>query len=301
MTRTANLRAFTCRKAASCIDGMSEAVLEHLLRRDRVIVLAALVVLTILAWAYTIWLANAMVMGGMSVPTASNMGMPNTPGMRMGAMLAPAFKPWSAADFTVMFLMWTVMMVGMMTPSAAPMILIYARVSRQAELQGKPLAATAFFASGYLLAWAAFSLVATLGQWLLERAALLTPMMTATNDFLGGLVLIAAGLFQWTPAKDACLKHCQAPLSFIQRHGGFHREALGSLQVGFRHGIYCVGCCWALMALLFVGGVMNIIWIAGLTVFVLLEKAVPAGRIISRAAGVGLIAWGAGLLIAALL
>jgi len=279
---------------------MREAALERLLRRDRVIVIAALAVLTILAWAYTIWLAKTMDMGGMSMPKPSDLGMPNAPGMGMGAMLAPAFKPWSAADFIVMFLMWTVMMVGMMTPSAAPMILIYARVGRHAALQGRPLAATGFFAGGYLLAWAVFSFVATLGQWLLERAALLTPMLTAANDFLGGLVLIAAGLFQWTPAKDACLKHCQAPLSFVQRHGGFRRDARGSLQLGFHHGIYCVGCCWALMALLFVGGVMNIVWIAGLTIFVLLEKAVPAGRIISRVSGAGLIVWGAWLLVAAL-
>lgn len=300
MTRTANLRTFTCRKAASCIDGMSEAVLEHLLRRDRVIVLAALVVLIILAWAYTIWLANGMDMGGISMVKPSDMGTPNALGVGRGATLAPAFKPWSAADFIVMSMMWTVMMIGMMTPSTAPMVLIYARVGRQAELQGKPLAATGFFAGGYFLAWAAFSLVATLGQWLLERAALLTPMLTASNDFFGGLVLIAAGLFQWTPAKDACLKHCQAPLSFVQRHGGFRRDALGSLQVGFQHGIYCVGCCWALMALLFVGGVMNIVWIAGLTTFILLEKVVPLGRIISRTAGVGLAAWGVWLLVAAL-
>jgi predicted metal-binding membrane protein len=180
------------------------------------------------------------------------------------------------------------------------MILIYARVGRQATLKGKTLAATGFFASGYLLAWTVFSLVATIGQRLLERAALLMPMMAIATGILGGLVLIVAGVFQWTPLKDACLKHCQAPLGFIQRHGGFRRDAFGSLGVGFRHGVYCVGCCWALMTLLFVGGVMNLIWIAGLTIFVLLEKVVPLGRLISRTAGVGLTAWGAWLLIAAL-
>ena len=268
---------------------MGEAVLEHVLRRDRAIVVAALAVITILAWAYTIWLGNNMNMGGMAV----------TGGHEMGVMLAPAFKPWTPADFLVMFVMWTVMMIGMMVPSAAPMILIYARVGRQAATHGKPLAATGFFASGYLLAWTAFSLGATIGQWLLERAALLTPMMATANDILGALVLIAAGLFQWTPAKKACLKHCQAPLSFIQRYGGFRRDPWESLAVGFRSGAFCIGCCWALMALLFVGGVMNIIWIAGLTIFVLLEKIVPAGQLISRASGAGLTAWGLWLLIAA--
>jgi predicted metal-binding membrane protein len=192
------------------------------------------------------------------------------------------------------------MMVGMMIPSASPMILIYARVGRQAARQGKPLAATGFFAGGYLLAWTSFSLVATIGQWLLERAALLTPMMSAASGVVGALVLIAAGIFQWTPSKDNCLKHCQAPLSFIQQHGGFRRDRLSSLALGLRHGTFCIGCCWALMALLFVGGVMNIVWIAGLTIFVLLEKVIPLGRVVPRAAGGGLILWGAWSLIAAL-
>lgn len=277
---------------------MSEAALEVVLRRDRVIVIGALAVLTVLAWAYTIWQANTMDTGGVMMPKPSDMGMPMP--KAMGAMLAPGFKQWTVGNFIIIFVMWTVMMIGMMTPSAAPMILIYARVGRQAALQGKPLATTGFFASGYVLAWTAFSFVATFGQWLLERAALLTPMMTAANNIFGALVLIAAGLFQWTPAKSACLKHCQAPFNFIQQHGGFRRDALGSLSVGWRHGIYCVGCCWALMTLLFMGGVMNVVWIAGLTIFVLLEKVVPLGRIISRMTGVGLMAWGAWLLIAAL-
>lgn len=268
---------------------MSEAVLENLLRRDRAIVVAALATISVVAWAYTVWLAETMNMGGVSMAHAPD----------MGAMLAPAFKPWTLTDFSVMFVMWTVMMIGMMLPSAAPMILIYARVGRQAALQGKPLAATGFFAGGYLLAWTLFSLVATIGQWLLERAALLTPMMSTANDMLGALVLIAAGLFQWTPAKDACLKHCQTPLGFILHTGGFRRDPLGSLGVGLRSGLFCIGCCWALMALLFVGGVMNIVWIAGLTIFVLLEKVVPTGRIISRVSGAGLTAWGTWLLIAA--
>lgn len=265
---------------------MSEVAVENVLRRDRAIVIFCLAAITALAWGYTVWLAENMHMGGT-----------HGQAMEMGALLAPVFKPWTAAHFIVMFVMWTVMMVGMMLPSVAPMILLYARVGRLAALQGKPLAGTSFFAGGYLLAWTAFSLVATSGQWLLERAALLTPMMT-TNDILGGMVLISAGLFQWTPAKDACLKYCQAPLNFIQQHGGFRPSPLHSLDLGLRHGLYCVGCCWALMALLFVGGVMNIIWIAGLTIFVLLEKIVPSGRIVSRAAGVGLLVWGLALLIA---
>lgn len=275
---------------------MSGLALEAVLRRDRLIVTAALAAVTMLAWAYTFWLAGQMDMGGMPVAAASDMKMG---AMRMSALLAPAVRPWTGTDFAAMFVMWTVMMIGMMTPSAAPVILIYARVGRAAALQGKPLAATGFFAGGYLLAWTGFSVLATLGQWALTQAALLTPMMAAASDLVGGLVLIAAGLFQWTPIKDACLTYCQAPLGFIQQHGGFRREPLGSLRIGFRHGISCVGCCWALMALLFVGGVMNIVWIAALTAFVLLEKLVPIGRVISRTAGLGLVGWGIWLLASA--
>lgn len=277
---------------------MGEAALETVLRRDRVVVTAALAVLTTLAWAYTLWLSGRMNMNmsDMSGTGMSSMSMGESIGQNMGVMLAPAFKAWSVSHFIFMVTMWIVMMVGMMTPSAAPMILLYARVGRQAATHGQPFAATGFFAGGYLLAWTAFSLFATLGQWLLERAALLTPMMAASSGVFGGLILIAAGIFQWMPLKDICLKHCQAPLAFIQHHGGFQHDALGSLSLGFRHGLYCVGCCWALMALLFVGGVMNILWIAMLTIFVLLEKIVPARRLITRVAGLGFMIWGVLLL-----
>jgi predicted metal-binding membrane protein len=146
--------------------------------------------------------------------------------------------------------MWVVMMIGMMTPSIAPMILIYARVGRQAMVDGKPFAATTWFVGGYLLAWIAFSLAATSAQWALERAALLTPMMTSASNILGGVVLIIAGLYQWTPLKEACLFQCQTPLTFILRHGGFRGYPAGALKLGMSHGMYCIGCCWALMALL---------------------------------------------------
>lgn len=258
---------------------MSGTRLEAILRRDRAVVAASLAALTLVAWAYTVWLGNAMSMDGMDMP-----------GMRMdanpfGVGMMPALRPWSAAELASTFVMWAVMMVGMMTPSAAPMVLLYATVARKADARGRPMAATAWFASGYLLAWVGFSLAATGAQWALEQAALLSATMVATSDTLGGAVLIAAGLYQWTPLKDTCLAHCQAPLMFIQRHGGFRREASGSLSLGLRHGVYCIGCCWLLMALLFVGGVMNVLWIAVLAAFVLAEKVVPAGRILPRAVG----------------
>jgi predicted metal-binding membrane protein len=233
-----------------------------------------------LAWLYIIRLAATM--PGMQMPQGDMPGM-DMPGM--GAMVAPALKPWTPTDAAFMFTMWFVMMIGMMLPSVAPMLLIYARVGRQAVSRGHPFAATWWFAAGYLLAWAGFAATATLAQWALERAALLTPMMAAASHVFGGIVLIAAGLYQWTPLKDACLAQCQAPLAFIQRYGGFRGKPLAALEMGLRHGAYCVGCCWALMALLFVGGIMNVLWIAALTVLVLLEKVLPAGWLIARIAG----------------
>ena len=187
--------------------------------------------------------------------------------------------------------------MGMMTPSAAPMILVYARVGRQAAASGTPFAPSAWFGAGYLLSWTAFSLTATLAQWWLERASLLTPMMESASNILGGIVLIVAGVYQWTPLKNACLSYCQAPLTFIMRHGGFRREATGALALGFRHGLYCVGCCWAIMALLFVGGVMNLLWIAALAILILFEKLVPIGRLAARLMGVVFIVCGVWLLI----
>jgi predicted metal-binding membrane protein len=268
---------------------MSEALLEALLRRDRIIILVALAALIALAWSYVLWLVADMDMGGMDMT-----------GFRMIpagiGLMAPARSPWTAIEFAYAFAMWAVMMVGMMTPSAAPMILIYARVGRQASAQGKPFAATGWFATGYLLAWFGFSLAATAAQWALDRAALLDPMMAGTSQKFGGIVLIAAGAYQWTPLKDICLAHCQSPLLFIQRHGGFDRDPFGSLALGLHHGAHCVGCCWALMALLFVGGVMNVLWIAAISAFVLIEKIAPGGRLISRIAGIGFAAAGAWLM-----
>jgi predicted metal-binding membrane protein len=258
---------------------MAESMLEIVLRRDRIIVAIALAALTLVAWAYVLWLAAAVNMGGMDMS-----GLRMVPAVF--AVMMPATAPWTASEFAYVFAMWAVMMVGMMTPSAAPMILIYARIVRQASAEGKPLAATGWFATGYLLAWVGFSLAATAGQWALQRAALLDWMMAGTSQIFGAIVLMTAGLYQLTPLKDACLAHCQSPILFIHQHGGFKPASSDSLRLGLRHGTYCVGCCWALMALLFVGGIMNVLWIAAISAFVLIEKIVPAGRLLSRAAGI---------------
>ena len=254
---------------------MSEAALEAVLRRDRAVVVLALAAITILAWIYVLWLANAMPGAG-----------------RMDTMMAPMTTPWSPVNFLFTLVMWVVMMVGMMTPAVAPMILLYAVVGRQAAAQARPLASAGWFAGGYFLAWSLFALLATVAQGVLQRETLLTPMLSSARGIFGGVVLIAAGAMQWTPIKDACLARCQSPMQFMQRYGGFRAHASGSLRLGLLHGAYCIGCCWALMALLFVGGVMNVLWIAGLAILVLLEKSIP-GRLVPRLAGIVLI--GAGL------
>lgn len=267
--------------------------LEALLRRDRLIVASALGVIAALAWAYVLWLAADMNMNGMSMSPEG----PWASGFRMVpagvGMMAPAAAPWSAVEFALVFVMWAVMMVGMMAPSAAPMILMYARVGRQGKSAGKPLAATGWFVAGYFLAWVGFSLAATLVQWALERKALLDTGMASANRLLGAIVLIAAGVYQWTPIKNACLAQCQTPFRFLMSHGGFRSNARGCLHLGFLHGAYCVGCCWVLMALLFVVGIMNVLWIALLALLVLLEKLTPWGRWVARIAGAICVAAGA--------
>jgi predicted metal-binding membrane protein len=178
----------------------------------------------------------------------------------------------------------------MMLPSAAPMILLFATINRKRRQEGSPYVRTGVFALGYVIVWAGFSIAATTLQWRLDGAMLLSPMMAATSVLLAGGVLIVAGIYQLTPLKQACLRHCRSPLDFILHH--WRRGSVGALVMGVRHGLYCLGCCWVLMSLLFVGGVMNFLWIAAIAAYVLLEKTVPAGHWISRAAGVALVAWG---------
>ena len=245
--------------------------LEFALRRDRLIIGGALLGLTILALGYTFWLGT---------------------GFDMSGMMSPDFIPWTAAHFAFMFAMWVVMMIGMMTPSVAPMVLLYVAVGRNSVGAGGAFAPASAFVGGYLLAWTAFSAAATLLQWLLESLALITPMMAGTGRVLAGVALIVAGIYQWLPIKQSCLSQCRAPLSFVQRHGGFQASVRGSVRLGVLHGGYCVGCCWMLMVLLFAFGVMNFYWIAGLMIFVLLEKVMPNPLAVSRVAGLAAIAAG---------
>ena len=197
--------------------------------------------------------------------------------------------PWTVTDVALTGVMWTVMMVAMMTPSAAPVILLFAGAQRARRAARSPIV-TAVFGAGYLLVWTAFSAAAAAGQWALHQAAMLSPSMSTSSTWLGGGILVAAGIYQLTPTKRACLTHCQSPLGFLMSH--WREGTAGALQMGLSHGLYCVGCCWALMCVLFVVGVMNLAWVGALTVFVLLEKAGPAGGMVARIAGAGMAVFG---------
>ncbi|MCZ6840840.1 MAG: DUF2182 domain-containing protein [Alphaproteobacteria bacterium] len=246
--------------------------LEAFLKRDRWFVLAGLAGVTALAWAYLVVMAGDM-----------------------DAMAMPAVEAWSVEDFWLMVVMWAVMMVGMMLPSAAPMILLYATVSRRQRGRGHVFAPTGLFVAGYVVAWTGFSLAATVLQWAFEQAALLSPIMVATSPYLGGALLMAAGFYQWTPLKHACLENCRAPAEFLSR--SWRSGTGGAMVMGIHHGAYCVGCCWVLMGLLFVAGVMNLLWVAAIAAVVLIEKIAPGGHRFARIAGALFVVAGAYLMI----
>ena len=246
--------------------------------RDRATVIAALAGLSALSWLYLFLLAGRMD-GGVG-------GMGNA----MAGVMAPGLTSWSAMDIVLMVIMWWVMMVGMMVPRATPMILTFATINRRKRERDQPFVPTFVFAGGYLVAWGAVSFAATAAQWGLEEAALLSPVMVSTSPVLSGLLFGAAGVYQWTPLKHACLKNCRSPFAFIiNRWRDGHQ---GALVMGIEHGAYCLGCCWSIMALLFVGGVMNLLWVAAIAAFVFAEKLFPAGEWVARASGVFMIAAG---------
>jgi predicted metal-binding membrane protein len=246
--------------------------LEALLRRDRWLVGSALGVATLLCWA---WI----------VPMARDMYGPMT-----GSSAWMMAGTWDARHLILLFAMWTVMMAGMMLPSAAPALLIYGCVVRKSPGGERAAAHVYAFAGGYLVVWTLFSLVATVLQRLLSDAFLLTPMMDSRDPVFGGVLLVAAGAYQFTPYKRTCLNACRSPVEFLTRH--WRRGVAGGFYLGLANGLFCLGCCWALMLLLFVGGVMNLWWIAALTIFVLLEKAAPLGAQGGRLSGVLLIGMG---------
>jgi len=207
-----------------------------------------------------------------------------------GSLLMPGMMDWSGADLLLVFLMWTVMMAAMMLPSAAPLLLLIARINYGRFSSQRAFVATGIFGLGYLAVWAGFSLLATLAQWGLLEARLVSPMMESASPWLSAALLAAAGAYEFTPLKNACLARCRSPLSVLmtQWREGF----AGAWVLGLRHGAWCTGCCWLLMALLFVFGVMNLAWIAALSLLVVLEKLLRRPRWFPRAAGAALLGWG---------
>ncbi len=261
---------------------------EALLKRERFIVVASLLAIAALAWWWLLHGAGT----GMNIAMMTTWSFP--PPVR------PLFvQNWSLEYAVIMLLMWWIMMIAMMTPSAAPMILLYARAHRYEHKLGKidaSVAPTFSFLFGYLTAWLAFALIATGMQWALEKAGLVHALVMWSLDpvFSAGL-LIAAGLYQLSSLKNVCLEHCRSPAQFLAEN--FRPGRWGAFRMGLKHGIYCLGCCWFLMALLFAGGVMNLVWIAGLTILVLIEKIAPSGHTIARIAGLIMIAWGGWILL----
>lgn len=252
-------------------------MLEQLLRKPEHLILTGIAGTVVLCWMYL-------------VPTSLDMysGMDGLAAWMMQST-------WDVRYFILMFLMWAVMMAGMMLPSAAPTILMYGAVIRKRSQPQQPVVRSYAFTGGYLLAWMGFSLGATVLQWLLAEVALLSPMMEAAHPLFAAGILITAGVYQWMPFKQACLTQCRSPMAYLSRH--WHSGVAGALRMGIEHGLYCLGCCWALMLLLFFGGVMNLIWIAGITFFVLLEKLAPFGSWTSRISGILLVAVGIGVLV----
>lgn len=210
----------------------------------------------------------------------------------MGAGMTAMPPMWNLPYAALILVMWVAMMFTMMLPSAAPTVLLVTVLAEDRVDNPNLVPACALlFTSGYLLVWCSFSVGATLLQWRLSRAGLMSESMALANATLASTILIAAGVYQWTPLKDTCLRHCRTPTEFLVRH--WRPGALGAIQTGVCHGLFCLGCCWMLMALMFVGGLMNLGWVGAIALFVLLEKTMPKGDWISRLTGVLFIAWGA--------
>jgi predicted metal-binding membrane protein len=258
------------------------STVETILTQDRRVVIAALATVTVSAWAYT------LAMHGMGMAPTSAM-------VEDSSISSPLLMHahWSLSHATAMLIMWWVMMAAMMLPSATPLILLFAAVQRKQQEGNSPFVPTGFLVAGYLAVWAAFGVVATLLQWGLDRSGLLTMSMSMASRTLGVVLLITVGLYQFTPVKGACLRHCRSPLAFVTAH--WRPGSGGAFRMGLTHGGFCLGCCWVLMGLLFFGGVMNLLWIGGLALYVLLEKVTPRAQWVRYVSGGLLVGWGLGI------
>ncbi|MBA4393592.1 MAG: hypothetical protein C0407_08570 [Desulfobacca sp.] len=238
---------------------------------ERWLVFSGLVLVILLSWIYMLHMGWNVSRNGTEMTLA-------------------CVSQWGRGDLVHHFIMWTVMMAAMMFPSATPMILMFTTVNGQRREDRGPLIPTGIFALGYFLIWTVYSGLASLIQWGLHLSALLTHDLVITRPLWGGLLLIAAGFFQWTPFRDACMSKCRSPVGFLMAE--WREGRLGALIMGVKHGLNCVGCCWLLMLLSFVLGLMNLVWMAILTLFMLVEKAYPESQWVSRTAGLILVVWG---------
>ena len=270
------------------------SVLESVLQKDKAILIGGLVSIILISWIYILSGAGmGMDILRMTIPNSEQMQSMNENTSLIDIDLM-ASAVWNTQYAILMFFMWWIMMIAMMLPSASPTILLYAQVIRKNYNRKKYLVPTIIFTLGYIFSWGVFSLIATYTQWGLESLGLLSSMMSSNNVILGSSLLLVAGIYQLTPIKHSCLRHCRHPMQFLTLH--WRNGMRGACQMGLYHGIYCLGCCWFLMALLYVGGVMNLFWICGLAIFVFLEKTIPSGHWLAKITGIFLILWGVWLL-----
>lgn len=254
----------------------TESIKLNYFSRDHLIVYSAMLAVCFAAWSYTGYMAWAM----QHMDTV-DMWMPPRSGARS----------WQLYDFWMLFFMWAVMMISMMTPSVLPMVSLYVSVTRSKKSNTQAYTPTVIFLCGYLIVWILFSVAISIAQYPLHVAGLLNPMMDSQSYFLSGTTLVLAGLYQWTSWKDACLEQCRSPLHYLMT--SWREGAWGAIRMGMHHGVYCIGCCWALMAVMFAVGVMNVVWMLVIAFFVLAEKISPtSAKYIRIISGLGLAVWG---------
>ncbi len=256
-----------------------ERLIEKVARQDYITVLAFLIAALLLSWLYLLTMPEMEMPASEAMPGMKTVGFP-------------------AAHLVWLFAMWWIMMVAMMLPSAAPMILLFAAISRKQKTQTSPFPPAAFFTLGYLIVWGGFSIAAATAQWALSGTGFIQHDMRIASPYLNAILLFGAGAWQLSPIKRACLRHCRLPVHFLTAN--WRKGQAGALGMGARHGVFCLGCCWFLMALLFAGGVMNLYWIIGIAAYVLLEKLAPRGEVLARVSGVMLGVAGLWLVFAAL-
>ena len=259
----------------------STSIADTVIKRDRNVVIAGLSAVILIAAIYTINMAQ--VYNGMAA-----------------TMLQQHDHAAHGGDnFLNLFIMWTVMQVAMMSPTAIPMILMHTKVERNRNPERSPILRTAFFLIGYIVMWAGFSAVFAVIQVLLQTTALLSPAMASTSPWLAGGILLAAGLFQFSKLKEVCLTECRTPVMYFMLE--WREGDSGAFMMGLKHGLHCIGCCWVLMALLFVAGVMNLLWMAIITAFVLIEKLTSKGDVFGRVSGIGMTIWGVAIILLGIL